>query len=1147
MTPYWKTCLRSIRMSLSRFIAILAIIALGVGFFAGLKMTTPSFYDTGRVFIDETEMFDFRLISTIGFEDEDIKRLSALEGVSACEGAVFQDAMVSLDNGSSLSTIRFLSITDTINKLKLTAGRMPQAPGEIVIDGYKFDEQMIGHKIIVSDENTQSVRNMLPRGEYTIVGCIRSPLYMNFQRGSTDVGSGQLSYYVYADISEFDTEYYSEVYIRYDHGLGAYTDEYDSWADAKTKELENELEVIIGDRFDGLLRDAYQDLYDGIDEFEDKRSDAARELEDGLTELTDAHQELIDGSREIEDGQQELDDARAQLNDARDTLNDARRELTSSKVILDATDAQLTNAEEQLAGNKDKLDAAYQQILDGRAQIDAGRAEINSNRNELTTSKSQLEGAISSLDQGIDQTQGAIAGIRMQIDNGSEDPSLIPTLEALEAQLSQLQQQKADCQTNLARVEAGLAELDNAEQELSAGEAQLDEAQTQYEAGLAEYNNYYAQVVSGRAEYNAGLARYNEGLEAYNKGKDEYESGLAEYNSGVKELEDARQTLSDGYEEYRDGLAEYIEGRAKFANEISAAFRQNLVYAYKTLEDVERPETFVLGRDTNVGYVCFDNDATIVDGVATVFPIFFFAIAALVCSTTMSRMVADERGQIGTMRALGYSETAITMKYVIYSGSAAVIGCTFGYLGGTKLFPWVIWEVYAMMYGFSDITFHNSFGMFLLCFAISILCTAGVTVYTCVTELKGMPAELIRPKAPLPGKRILLERITFIWKKLKFLYKVSARNVFRFKKRMWMMIIGIAGCTSLLITAFGLYDSICNVVDDQYNNILKYDLSAVFADSYSEDKIRDAMQETKDHFGTEFTYALAQTETVKNNGGGYVRDVEIFISDDEAIDEIFGLTDNKTYELHSWPADGTVAISHILASKNNVKPGDKITVLYGDDETPVELTVGYIFTNYTFHYIMMTPETYKAAFKVRYNPTEVLIVTDDDVLSPYDISTYMASSFDLKSRSITLDSRASFSGTMQRMNYVIVLVVASAAALAFIVLFNLNNINITERVREIATLKVMGFYRGEVGSYVLRENMVLVLMGYVAGIPLGILLHSFVMKQIEMDMVTYNVRIAPQSYFIALGFVLLFSFIVDMVMRRKTDAIDMAESLKSIE
>jgi putative ABC transport system permease protein len=488
------------------------------------------------------------------------------------------------------------------------------------------------------------------------------------------------------------------------------------------------------------------------------------------------------------------------------------------------------------------------------------------------------------------------------------------------------------------------------------------------------------------------------------------------------------------------------------------------------------------------------------------------------------------------------------MKYVIYSGSAAVLGCVLGYLGGVKLFPWVIWEVYRMMYGFADVSFRNSVLMFVISFVFALICTVGVTVFTCVSELKGMPAELIRPKAPPPGKRILLERIGFIWSKMRFLHKVSVRNVFRFKRRMMMMIVGIAGCTALLITAFGLYDSICNVVGDQYDNILKFDIAVDFEDSASEADLRAAAADADAKYGADSVSGIIMVERAKNDGGGYIRDVSMFISDDESMNDIFGLRDYKTNELMPWPADGEVAVSSKMAEKNDLKVGDSIKILVGDDETPVYFKVGEIFTNYTYHYVMMTPETFAEATGKTYQPKELLVMFGEGVdISPYDYANYIAGNYSVTTWAASVDSRQSFSNTMERMNYIIVLVVSCAAALAFIVLFNLNNINITERIREIATLKVMGFYRNETGAYVTRENLLLVLMGYAAGIPLGFALHRFVMAQIEMDIVTYDVRITLPSFFYALGFVLLFSLIVDVIMRGKIEQIDMTESLKSIE
>ena len=737
-------------------------------------------------------------------------------------------------------------------------------------------------------------------------------------------------------------------------------------------------------------------------------------------------------------------------------------------------------------------------------------------------------------------------------------PAQIETLNAskemVEAQILQLMEYEAagiDVSAEMSQANINLEQIDTmleACNTMSAGISQLEtqkaayeDAKAQYEDGLAQYNQGYAEYLQGEAEYQAGLALYNDGLDKYNK-------GLEDYNEGKAKLDDAAKELEDGWAEYYDGLTQYNNGVNALNSEAVIQASYQIDNAYALLDAVKDPDTYVLGRDTNVGYVCFDNDAQIVDGVASVFPVFFFAIAALVCSTTMSRMVADERGLIGTMRGLGYTELAIVMKYVIYSGSAAVLGCVLGYLGGVKLFPWVIWEVYRMMYGFADVSFRNSVLMFVISFVFALICTVGVTVFTCVSELKGMPAELIRPKAPPPGKRILLERIGFIWSKMRFLHKVSVRNVFRFKRRMMMMIVGIAGCTALLITAFGLYDSICNVVGDQYDNILKFDIAVDFEDSASEADLRAAAADADAKYGADSVSGIIMVERAKNDGGGYIRDVSMFISDDESMNDIFGLRDYKTNELMPWPADGEVAVSSKMAEKNDLKVGDSIKILIGDDETPVYFKVGEIFTNYTYHYVMMTPETFAEATGKTYQPKELLVMFGEGVdISPYDYANYIAGNYSVTTWAASVDSRQSFSNTMERMNYIIVLVVSCAAALAFIVLFNLNNINITERIREIATLKVMGFYRNETGAYVTRENLLLVLMGYAAGIPLGFALHRFVMAQIEMDIVTYDVRITLPSFFYALGFVLLFSLIVDVIMRGKIEQIDMTESLKSIE
>ena len=1066
MSPYVKTILRSIKMTLPRFIAIFAIIALGVGFFAGLKVSTPSFIRSVDKYADDYAMFDFKLLSTIGFKPEDIEELAKRTNC-VVEGSYTVDCSAYLGGDTSVDTVRFFSITNNVNKLKLEAGRMPEKPDEIVVDGYQLSSSRIGQKLVIGAETSEDSLDMFKIKEFTIVGTVRSTIYLNFQRGTSDEGSGSVNYFACALPEAFDSEYFTEAYLYANNGLYIYSDAYEDWADKAEDQYGDELEVVVKERFDKLLKEEYKKMADEVEEHYE-------EIDDGWKEINDARKELDDAKKDIEKGQKEINDNRKKLADAKKTLDSSKNKLADAKKQLDSGEKQLKDGKKKLDKAKKQLDTTKKQLATMKKAIDDGRKYIAYARATMTPEQ-QAAAGIDAMEKQIDQTEAQYKGYMQQYNAGVKS----------------------------------------------------------YKDGKSAYGKNYKKFKNARTQYSDGLKKYNDGVK--------------KYNDGVKKLNDAQKELDDGKKEYEDGLREFWDGYYDFATGVNQAY-MDVIDGRTQIESAEHPDTYILGRDKNTGYVCFDNDAKIVDGVAAVFPIFFFAIAALVCSTTMSRMVNDERGIIGTMRALGYSDFSIVMKYAIYAGSASILGTVLGFMGGTKLFPWVIWEVYRMMYGFTDLSFTTSVPLFMLTLGVALVCTVGVSVVTACSALTGMPAELIRPKAPLPGKRIFLEYIGFIWKRMKFLHKVSARNVFRFKKRMWMMIVGIAGCTALLITAFGLYDSVCNVVNIQFDTIMKYDLKVTFDESYRQQAIEDATKDASEHVDFKFDYAIVKNDTAKNNGSNYVRDVELFISDDPDTGKIFGLNDIKTNEALSWPSDGEVAVSGKLAEKNNVKAGDIITVMYGDDEHEVKLKVSSVFTNYTFHYILMTPATYREAFGMTYNPETLLVATENKTASEsYKIASYLSDNHDIKTWSSTADSRESFSKTMERMNYVIVLVIGCAAALAFIVLFNLNNINITERIREIATLKVMGFNRKETGAYVTRENVILVLLGFLAGIPLGFVLHRYVMGQIAMDMITYQVRIVFVSYVYSLAFVLAFSTIVNLIMRAKIEKIDMAESLKSAE
>ena len=1136
MRPYAKTILRSVRMTLPRFLAIFAIIALGVGFFAGLKVTTPSFVLTGNKYINDYALYDFKLLSTIGFTDEDIE---ALASRTSCvvEGSYTADCSAFLGDNFSADTVRFISITRNVNKLDLVTGRLPEKDDEIVIDAYMFPEFKLGTKLVIADETSSKSREMFKYDEYTVVGTARSPIFMNFQRGTCDEGSGNISYYVCALPGAFDSEYYTEAYLYANTGLFIYSDEYKDWSASAERQYKVALRSVINDRFESLLKEEYDKLYDGIDEFNDGLDDARDEIDDARAKLDDAKKQLEDAQAEIDKNRQDLADGKKTLDETAKTLADYNKELTSTKTLLDAAQGRLDREQQEMESLKSDVDSIYQELTDARSDLFTAKTTTQARINTVNYLLDTYRSGLSSVETAIENNQ-------KRLDEATSDFDKLMIQAQIDAQNSMRDNYLAliaDAESELDSLNDKVAGFDDRQKE-------IDDLQKQYEAKIASYNEVYQSYMSDKITVDTGYKDYETSKAQYDSAYSQYAAGLAQYKDGVAKLDEAQKKVDDGWKEYHDGVYELWKGYSEFSSAADSAFNSQLVYGFALIEGVDDPETYILGRSTNVGYVCFDNDSQIVDGVSTVVPVFFFMIAALVCSTTMSRMVSDERGIIGTMRALGYSDTSIVMKYAIYAGSASVLGCVLGFMGGTKLFPWVIWEVYKMMYGFAPLTFKTSVPLFIISLIVSLLCTVGVSVVTAASALKGMPAELIRPKAPLPGKRIFLEYVGFIWKRMKFLHKVSLRNVFRFKKRMGMMIVGIAGCTSLLITAFGLNDSICNLVDVQYDEIMKYDVSLVFDDKYRQYEIEEAAVNAGQAAGVNYDYAVVKSEQAKNGGSGYVRDIGMFISDDPNIEKIFGLSDERTGEKIPWPSDGEVAVSQKLAEKNNVKVGDNITVLYGDDEHEVELKVGSIFNNYTFHYVMMTPATYKAAFGKPYTPETLLIATESkDKADGIKFASYLSENYELKTWSLTADSRLSFANTMERLNYVIVLVIASAAALAFIVLFNLNNINITERIREIATLKVMGFNRRETGAYVTRENIMLVSMGYVVGIPLGFLLHRFVMSQIAMDIVKYDIRILPLSYVYSLAFVLFFSTIVNLIMRAKIEKIDMAESLKSAE
>ena len=1228
-----KLCLRDIRTTIGKFAAIAAIIALGVGLFAGLRVSRTAMLATGQQYLEDLRFFDFRLMSTLGFTDDDVAAFAGLDGVAAAEGAVFQDALFTGEDGSD-SVAVFHSLTSQVNLPDVVAGRMPEAPDECLVDADYFSADDLGGTLTLSADNDADTLDHFEADTFTIVGLANSPLYINYERGSTSLGNGTVSCFVYLPREAFTADYYTELYVTMAETADLYSDEYTALADALEPAVEALLEERADVRFDELYAEGRQELDDGWAELADARreyadgeAEAEQELADARQELEDARRELDDGWVELEDGWNtyyaEIADAQQELADAEQEIADGEQELADALQELQDGEADYLDGQQELEdGEADYQDGlqTYQDGLaeyedgkvryeqgveqyeeglaayeEGLAEYEAGLAAYNSGRNQYSQGLAEFQAQKAQMDQLLDSLVTGLQhyGITTQDEllsalRSEAEPITAVTNEILSMLAGQIPGAPSDADALLAAVdalEAGSAQMDSASAQLSEARAELAAAREQLEEAKAELDDAKAQLLdsqtqltdgwaeleSGRVELEDARQQLDDGWAELADARQELDDGWTEYNDGLLDLEDARQQLADGRREldeesasgrqelydaeqelndgeadYAEGLVEYADGEAEAEQELADAAReiadaeQELNDGEAELADLEPADTYVLGRDTNVGYVCFENDTNIVASVARVFPLFFFLVAALVCITTMTRMVEDDRTKLGVLKALGYSGGAIMGKYLLYAGSASLLGCVLGYLGGSWLFPKVFWVVYGIMYSFSyPIRFVLDWQLAAFSIGLYLLCALGSTWLVCRSSLREVAAELIRPKAPKVGKRILLERLTFLWKRLSFLHKVSARNIFRYKKRLFMMVLGIGGCTALLLTGFGIRDSISNIVDFQFDEIALYDSTVTFQDAL-DGQAQDAFR--TDCAGTVADAVFYHGGTVDVSAGAVTKSVNLVAAESDVTAVWDFHLDGETIP---YPGDGEALITNGLAEALGVSVGDTITVRDGD-MNQMELTVSGIFENYIYYYLFVTPETYEARMGTA-PEVKSAFIRDAEGLDPHAAAAELLRRSDVASVSVNADMRDRIGSMLGSLDYVVLLVILCAGSLAFIVLYNLTNINITERIREIATIKVLGFYPGETAAYVFRENVVLTGMGAAVGIVLGKLLHAYVMAQIRIDMMHFEVRVAPLSYGLAFALTFVFAAVVNLVMYRKLQRINMAESLKSIE
>lgn len=1156
---------RSVWKTKARFLSIFAMIALGVGFFAGINATRPDMLLTADTYYKTQRLSDFRVLSPFGFRTEDLAAVRAAGGVAVVEPTYIKDLFLTTADGVT-ATVRLFSHDpaasgSALNQPVVHEGRLPEKSGEIAIESQVGAASgiRIGSVLTASLPAGQTIGDALATTTFTVVGRVSSPLYINFERGQTSIGDGSIGWYAYAARTDFKLERPTDVFVGMSgaESLTAYSQAYKDRQASLTDTLQALGDQAVGDETQEL-RDK---LEQGKRELADQKAEAEQKLAEGEQKLQDAAKEISDGEAELASNEtrytKELADRRAQLKAGRAEYNQGLalyreneakwqsgydawaagdRQARAGKAQLDATAAQLAEAERTLAASKAQLDQLPTQI----SQLEQGISALKIIRLGVPSPLVGM-GKIS-----FDVTVASVRNISPELADRlqaayTDDRTALATVtgQILDAAI-------ADMEKSLATARKALAD---GPAQYAAGMAQLAAGKTQYAAGLAEWQAGQAQLAASKAELDKGRAELDKAkatLDASAKKLNDGDAALAQGEKDLAaELADGRAKLADARQKLADGRTEYESEKADALLKIADA-EAKILDAERQLLEVPK-SWYVFSRDANPGYAGYGDDANRIGAVAKVFPLFFFLVAALVCLTTLTRMVEEERSQIGTMKALGYGALTIASKYIVYTLAATLLGTAAGLAVGFRFFPAIIMGAYGIMYDIPGRLTPPQLDYALISGAIAVVTTGSAALLATLGELHATPAVLMQTKAPRPGKRILLERIKPLWKRLSFSNKVTARNIFRYKQRFLMTVIGIAGCTALLVTGFGLRDSISVIMGKQFNEIFLYD-ATLYLDTDAAPEKRD-LDSILGGDPEVSAWLPMLNETVSAVPVGSARTFEanlVVPASADSFSQFYNLRDRRTHKALPLADEGAI-ISEKLASLLAVRTGDPLTFRDSENRTYTVKITG-IAENYLVHYIYLSPEAFAKATLRQPEPNSAAFnVQHPDTLDASAFKEKLLANDSVLGVMFTRGISDSFNDTIASLNFVVLVLILSAGALAFIVLYNLTNINITERMREIATIKVLGFRDQEVSAYVYRENIVLTLFGTLAGIAFGFVMHRYVMGTMEIDNMMFGKDVTLVSYLISAGLTMAFSLLVNFAMYYRLMRINMVESLKSIE
>ena len=1091
--------LREVHHTFPRFLSLLVLSALAVCFLAGLRATAPDMKLSADAYFDQQNLMDLHIASTLGLTQEDVDAIAEEEGVASVQGAYTIDALVPMDNQEMVVKVLSYSGEGDVNQPALVEGRLPEGEDECLVEPLflELSGLSIGDTISL-DTGERDYADALSVEEVTIVGTANSPLYIALDRGSSTLGTGSVDAFLILPVESFTMDYYTDAYLLAEGAseLETYSDEYEELVD----QLAQQLEPLSKER--SALR--YDEASQAISDAEDELAQAEEE----------ANQQLTDAEAEITSSRQELDDAKKQLEDA--------------KKQLDSGEAQYAAGMEQLESGWQALDAASLELEDGKEQYEQGQtayqAALALYQIQAAAVERQLETQADLEASTQARTQATQAALQAATEAALEDP--LSYMEVYNRVYEETYQSIYD--TAYAQAYAQAQENSSQWQELQTSKAQLDQTKAQLDAAKAQLNQ-------GEIESRAGVRQLESSQRQLEASREELDQGWEDYETGLQQWEDGEKAYQEGYESYTQSRQE-AEDQLKDG-------RKEVEQAKRDLTLLEDGEWYILDRNTNTGYVSYSMDADRIANLAAVFPLIFFLVAALVSLTTMTRMVEEQRTTIGGLKAMGFSRGSIAIKYVGYGFLSSVIGAVLGLAVGLTLLPWIICTAWSAMYTIGDIHYSFEAATSLLAAGAAVGTVTLAALLACFSTLAATPAQLMRPKAPPVGKRIFLERITPLWRKLSFHYKITLRNLFRYQKRFWMTVAGIGGCAALIVTAFGVRGSIMGVMEEQFDVLYHYSAQVGLVDEITPLELEE-VEDTLSESGLVDDSLACRVETVTAQSESYTLDCYLQTTPSQEELSRFVELRHRTDDVPvTLPDDGAV-ITEKMASLLGVEVGDTITL---DGESRVTITVADITEHYVQHYIYVSDTYYETLFGEAPTANTVLVDFPVEESGAGELESQLVSLDGVSSLTLLSDTADTFSSSMESVDYAVILIIFCAAALAFVVLMNLTNINITERLRELATLKVLGFYNREVSAYIYRENAILTVFGVLAGMVLGKFLHQWLILTVEVDMVMFDRVLDLSSYLWAAVLTVVFSLAVNLTARRKLRDLDMVEALKSVE